>query len=320
MKPAIRLPIDFTALESAFDTITMADPSFDPDPFAVFLHLETGAVIYSDDPEEIDALIDDETHLELPPDLFEDLGYGSLDEFIATLPAGPRRSELQRATRGKGAFRRFKNIVFGGGDVELKHLWSWFETRRQRERIVEWLRDENIEPVWDYDIFQPPAMPDKRPDLLRAVLKFTRAAHELPGVRRISLLGSLTTPKAIPKDVDLLIEIEDDTPLASLARLSRQLSGATMSTGDSCGADIFLCNPRHEYLGRICKWKQCAPGIRRACQATHCGRVEYLNDDLQNIRLEPAIVASPPLDLWPEVIARTDLPDDVRSILLDSLP
>ena len=93
-----------------------------------------------------------------------------------------------------------------------------------------------------------------------------------------------------------------------------------MATGDGCGADVFLCNPRHEYLGRTCKWKQCAPGIRRACQADHCGRREFLNDDLQNIRLDTSLVTSPPLDLWPEVIARTELPDDVRTILVEALP
>ena len=190
MKTPRPLAIDFTALESAFESIAMVDPSFDLGPCAAFLHLETGEIIHSDDPEEIDDLIDDETHLELPSDLFEDLGYGMLDAFIATLPEGPRRAELQRAVRGKGAFRRFKNIVFGGGDVELKHLWSWFETRRKRERIVEWLREENIEPVFGFDIFQAPPLPDKRADLLRAVLDFTRAARGLAGIRRIALLGS----------------------------------------------------------------------------------------------------------------------------------
>jgi hypothetical protein len=92
-----------------------------------------------------------------------------------------------------------------------------------------------------------------------------------------------------------------------------------MATGDSCGADVFLCNPQHEYLGRICSWKRCAPGIRQACQAQHCGRREYLYDDLQNVRLDLSLIANPPLELWPEIVERTEIPDDVRDELVAGL-
>ena len=256
----------------------------------------------------------------LPDDLFEDLSdYGALEEFVDSLPDDPLREQLAQAIRGKGAFRRFKDIVFGGGNVELRHRWDWFETRRKRERIVDWLRAHNIEPDWGRDIFEAPPLPDKRGDLLRAVLAFVLDARKLPGVRRVALLGSLATPKAIPKDVDLLVEVDDDMPLDKLARLKRRLLGKTLQTGDSCGADVFLCNPRHAYLGRVCSWKTCAPGIRQACHAQHCGRRHYLYDDLQNVRLDPSLVAEPPLELWPEIIARTELPDDVREDLVAGL-
>jgi hypothetical protein len=247
------------------------------------------------------------------------LEYGALDEFVDSLPDDPLRGQLARAIRGKGAFRRFKDIVFGGGNVKLKHRWEWFETRRKREHIVEWLRSENIDPQWGRDIFEAPPLPNKRAVLLRAVLDFVRDARNLTGVRRIALLGSLTTPKAIPKDVDVLIEVSDDLPLDKLARSSRRLLGKTMATGDSCGTDVFLCNPQGEYLGRICSWKQCAPGIRQACQAQHCGRREYLYDDLQIVRLDPTLIAKPPLELWPEIIAHVEIPDDVREELVAAL-
>jgi hypothetical protein len=161
--------------------------------------------------------------MRLPEDIFEDLAHSMLDEFVFSLPDDPLRAELMRAIRGKGAFRRFKDIVFGGGNVALKHQWLWFETRRRRERIVAWLRDENIEPDWGHDIFEVPPLPDKRADLLRAVLDFVRDARAIPGVRRIALLGSLATSMAIPKDVDLLVGVEDDMPLDALTRLSRRL-------------------------------------------------------------------------------------------------
>lgn len=96
---------------------------------------------------------------------------------------------------------------------------------------------------------QPP-LPDKRADLLRAVLDFVRDARSLPGVRRIALIGSLTTPKAIPKDVDLLVEVADD---------------------------------------------------------------------LQNVRLDPPLIAGPPLELWSDIITRAEIPDDVREELVAAL-
>jgi Uncharacterised protein family (UPF0158) len=203
MKPPPRkLCLDIDELESAFDFIATVDPAYSDEPCISFLNLTTGKVVAAEDEEESQALLGDGNHLILPADLFEGLEYGGLDEFVDSLPADPLREQLVRAIRGKGAFRRFKDIVFGCGNVGLKHRWLWFETRRRRERIVEWLRDENIEPDWGRDIFEAPPLPDKRADLLRAVLAFVRDARAIPGVRRIALLGSLTTPKAIPKDVD----------------------------------------------------------------------------------------------------------------------
>lgn len=318
--PPRHLRLDIVELESAFEFIIGVDPDYCDEPCVSFLDLTSGEVVSPEGEEEAEALLDDENHLMLPEDLFEDLSsYGALDEFVVSLPDDPMREQLSGAIRGKGAFRRFKDVVFGSGNVELKHRWGWFETRRQRERIVDWLRDHNIEPDWGGEIFEAPPLPDKRPDLLHAVLAFVRDARALPGIRRIALLGSLTTPKAIPKDVDLLVEVADDTPLDKLARLKRRLLGKTLQTGDNCDADVFLCNPQGEYLGRICSWKTCAPGIHQSCQARHCSRREFLSDDLQNVRLDSSLIAEPPLELWPETASRTEIPDDVRKELVECL-
>jgi predicted nucleotidyltransferase len=317
--PPRKLHIDIDELESAFDFITTVDPAFCDEPCVSFLDLNTGKVVSPDEEEEADLMYADTNLLFLNPDIFEDLFYGSLNEFVHSLPDDPLRRQLENVIRGKGAFRRFKDIVFGGGNVELKHSWQWFETRRRRDRIVEWLCDMNVEPDWGRDIFEEPPLPDKRADLLCAVLAFVEKARQLPGVRSIALLGSLATSKAIPKDVDLLVEVDDSMPLEPLARLQRKLLGKTLQTGDSCGADVFLCNPQREYLGRICSWKQCAPGIRQSCQAQHCGKRTFLCDDLQNVRLDPKLVAAAPLELWPEIIIRTEIPDDVQTLLVETL-
>ncbi len=318
-QPPRQLRLDILEIESALELVASVDPTFDDETGVSFLDLTSGKIVAAEDEDEIEALFPDENHLDLPDGLFEDWAYGGLEEFVESLPDDPLRQRLERAIEGKRAFRRFKEIVFGDGNVELKHRWLWFETRRKRERIVDWLRAHHIEPDWGIDIFEPPPMPNKRADLLRAVLAFVRDSHRLSGVRRIALLGSLVTSKSIPKDVDVLVEVDDGFPLDKLAHLSRKLLGTTLQTGDSCGADVFLCDPGGEYLGRICSSKSCPPGIRRSCQAKHCGRRKYLCDDLQNVHLDSLLLAEPPLSLWPEIVARSEIADDVLEILVAGL-
>src|SRR6516165_1676970 len=53
-----------------------------------------------------------------------------------------------------------------------------------------------------------PSVAEPRRPLLLGAYSFVRDARLCPGVRRIALLGSLATAKAIPKDVDLLVTVE----------------------------------------------------------------------------------------------------------------
>ena len=316
MKTPRILKLRIEELEQAFDWLDeAARMNYDDGPTLSFLDLATGEIFTPEEEDETEDCCGTQTLLPLPNDLFEDLHWGLLDDFVQTLGNHPARGRLVHAIRGKGAFRRFREIVCHGGDVELNHRWRWFETCEKRSRIVKWLKDENIEPVWDYDIFQAPPMPSKRTDLLLIVAEFVEAASKLPGILRIALIGSLVTDKAIPKDVDILVGVEDDMPLDELARLSRRANGKTMATGDCCGTEVFLHNAHGEYLGRVCRWKDCAPGIRLACQAQDCGRRHFLNNDLQKLRLDSNLIQSPPLVLWPEAAAHAELPDDVRVLI-----
>ena len=55
-----------------------------------------------------------------------------------------------------------------------------------------------------------------------------------------------------------------------------------------------------------------------ACKAQHCGRREFLHDDLQVVTLSADLVRTPPLELWPEVIRRVELPADVEEHVIGS--
>ncbi len=160
-------------------------------------------------------------------------------------------------------------------------------------------------------------LPPIRSHLLAGVLAFTQAASQVSGVARIALIGSLTTGKPDPKDADVLVTIADADDLTLLAAHGRKLLGHCQSR--NCGGEIFLANSLGDYLGRLCPWKQCGPGIRASCDALHCGRRLYLHDDLSTIRLPSSLIAAPPIDLWPNVITRVTPPADVEAVLLAPL-
>jgi len=160
-----------------------------------------------------------------------------------------------------------------------------------------------------------PSVPDPRRRLLVAVLAFVRAARFSPGVRRIALLGSLATEKPIPKDADVLVSIDPGLDLDALATLGRRLKGGAQTI--NLGADIFLCGADGAYLGRVCHYRECH--WRVACQAPHCGQRQHLCDDFQVVTLSGAVIAAPPIDLWPHVAARCPVPADVQALLLAEL-
>jgi hypothetical protein len=152
--------------------------------------------------------------------------------------------------------------------------------------------------------------PSVRAFLIAEVLVFVRAARQVPGVTRIALIGSLTTTKPEPKDADLLVTVTNDADLEPLARLGRRLQGRAHSINR--GGDIFLADPTGKYLGRTCHWKDCRPGIRISCDALHCGWRHYLHDDLRSVRLSKDVIAAPPLELWPHLVVRVALPEDLE--------
>ncbi len=156
-----------------------------------------------------------------------------------------------------------------------------------------------------------------RAALLDATLTFVRAARAVAGVERLALVGSLATVKAFPKDIDLLVTLADDADVAPLATLGRQLQGRVQ--GLNSGADIFLARPSGVYLGRTCPWRTCAPGHRVRCGARYRTGRPYVRDDLGALVLPPALVAAPPLERWPRVVARAPVPADVDARLVRPL-
>jgi hypothetical protein len=156
-----------------------------------------------------------------------------------------------------------------------------------------------------------------RTRLLRDGLSFVRAAQRLPGVVRIALIGSLASPKQAPKDIDFLVFVADACDLLALANAGRRLKGRTQSY--NCGADIFLADEDQRYIGRICHWKECRPGVRASCDSRHCGRRAFLHDDLDDMKLDDALVRDPPIELWPRLRSLVTTPADVEQVVFREL-
>lgn len=153
--------------------------------------------------------------------------------------------------------------------------------------------------------------------LLSEVLEFVHRARKCAGVRRIALVGSLATDKRDPKDADLLVTVDDGADLRTLAAAGRRLKGRAQNQNK--GADIFLASRSGSYIGRTCHWRECAPGIRMSCDARNCGTRPFLHDDLDALKLDAALVKSPPIELWPSVMRRVPVPGDVEELLLKAL-
>jgi len=241
-------------------------------------------------------------------------GFRDMEAFIATVSEPRLRAALERALHGRGPFRRFKDVL--ESDFRERERWFQFKRERLRKHMTEWLISLDIEPVWE-EPPPPPPEPPVRAQLLAAALLFVQSASRLAGVKRIALIGSLTTPEPSPKDVDLLVTVTDNIDLAPLAKAARQLNGRAMQTGRSRGGDVFLADASGNYLGRTCLWKECGPGIRQSCDALHCGQRHYLHDDLRAITLDSALIHAPPIELWPTVVPRVELPADVEEVLLN---
>lgn len=150
---------------------------------------------------------------------------------------------------------------------------------------------------------------------IQEVKIFTNKAKTIPGVLKIAVIGSLSTSKANPKDIDMLLTIDDDMDLSRLAKITRQMNGHVQAYNHN--AEVFLSNRKDQYIGRICHWKDCGPGIRKSCDAMHCGLRKYLHDDLCSVCLDSSLINNPPIVLWPEVKMSGEIPDDLIKEIFD---
>jgi len=78
-----------------------------------------------------------------PDDPYQD--YNDMDWFIATVDDARLQDRLWRAIRGRGAFRRFKDLIARYPDVQAQ--WYAYTDAQAKERLLHWLEAHDIEPI-----------------------------------------------------------------------------------------------------------------------------------------------------------------------------
>jgi hypothetical protein len=114
-----------------------------------FLDLETGEILfisdYMDDEEtnELkDRIEEDFEHYERIPKAESHEGYQDMVDFITTVDNEHLAELLEVAINGKGAFRRFKDVLLNY--PEERERWFKFKDERMEERALEWLDDIDV--------------------------------------------------------------------------------------------------------------------------------------------------------------------------------
>jgi hypothetical protein len=168
-----KLQINRLDFELAFD--------WQSDESSAWLDTETGAVLYLEeaaserleelwaDEEELEDILSTlEAHTELTASERERLlsaaqiegdaqrryrsfpqpdsreGYRDMQDFIDGLNDSHLQELLETAIQGSGAFRRFKDVLYRYPEVQSD--WFKFRDERERQRQLDWLAEEGIEP------------------------------------------------------------------------------------------------------------------------------------------------------------------------------
>jgi hypothetical protein len=136
------------ALNISLDELceAMEDSSYENEHF---LDLETGEILFvseymdDEDSEKLKERIEEDSErYERIPKAESHEGYQDMVDFIATVDNEHLVELLEVAINGKGAFRRFKDVLLNY--PEERERWFQFKDERMEERALEWLEDIGV--------------------------------------------------------------------------------------------------------------------------------------------------------------------------------
>lgn len=138
--PQRDIPVDWEALEDAFENNAPEVHSY--------LHLGTGEVL-----RVVDGIADPEMHARIASDseyvrvepVSSREQYRWMERFIPMVENEELKQKLMRAIDGKGAFRRFKDVLMGY--VQEREQWFVFRSERLRVFMEAWLAAHAFKPI-----------------------------------------------------------------------------------------------------------------------------------------------------------------------------
>jgi hypothetical protein len=146
------IPVDWEALEDAFENNAPEVHSY--------LHLVSGEVLRVvdgiADPEMHSRIASDTTYMRIEPVSSREQ-YRWMERFIPMVEEGELRDQLTSAIDGKGAFRRFKDVLMTYGTE--RERWFAFRSERLRVFMEAWLTAHGLSPV-PRPVWPPDAPPE----------------------------------------------------------------------------------------------------------------------------------------------------------------
>lgn len=138
--PLRDVPVDWEALEDAFENNAPEVHSY--------LHLVTGEVL-----RVVDGIADPEMHARIAGDggymrvdpVSSREQYRWMERFIPMVDDAELRERLTQAIDGKGAFRRFKDVLMSYGPE--RERWFAFRSERLRVFMEAWLSAHGLSPI-----------------------------------------------------------------------------------------------------------------------------------------------------------------------------
>lgn len=114
-----------------------------------YLDLETGEILFmskyadtEDEKSNRNGIEDEYNRYEQVPKIESYEGYQDMQDFISTVDDKQLARLLEVAIDGKGAFRRFKDVLLEY--PEERERWFTFKEERIRKRAYEWLDDIGV--------------------------------------------------------------------------------------------------------------------------------------------------------------------------------
>ena len=204
------MPVDWEALEDAFENNAPEVHSY--------LHLVTGEVL-----RVVDGVADPQMHVRIASDpnylridpVSSREQYRWMERYIPMVEEPDLRAKLTVAIDGKGAFRRFKDVLMAYGPE--RERWFTFRSERLRTFMEAWLTAHAINaiprPQW---VDVPPRRASRAPEQPRSVVAaptpegpqvVERPAHQSAEASRAQLRE--LADALGPRDLDVLVSFAE---------------------------------------------------------------------------------------------------------------